>query len=814
MTNDDFIEMFNPERDDDDGKEARPGRWPQIMIFLNGFVLTFASVITLFIYIDRIDEANRQDIANEFINEIQDKAAYLNDMFEMYVASNNPQATQSINHIDMIIRNNIDEQSIKIVYGGMSSDKFKMIKNAIPFLKQGQNILTNNDLFAMVGQANDTRYIASINMDFIQALLQKPKFKTIHKVNIFDPSIGHQLAEFDVENIGGDQDIDRQLYSFNISEYPLDITLETVSGSSFFMSDKLPVILLLFGSAITLIGTLFVRNNQRQSYRMNQMNAILAEKNDALEYKIEEAEMISEALRESEDEYRAVVNSVQDVLFELDVTGSVVFMNDAWEKLSNMPKEDAYGTDIFNHIPDNDRDRVRMRFFDFVRNPNPVQIQTHFQGNGQTLRAVNIMFSVLRKDGADIPHAIGTITDIEDKQQAVRALDEAEKRYGKIVENAAGGIYQIGMDGHIMNANPSYLHILGYSSLDHMSQDISDMRQIYVSQDDRNNYNIVLKRNGFIRNRECQIRNSAGDIIWINENARLVYDDRGEPLYYEGSIEDITQRKRNELALIEAKLNSDLASRAKSEFLANMSHELRTPLNSIIGFSEIIKTEALGEIAQKPYIDYAKDIHNSGTRLLSVINEILGISKIEAGERNLNESVVKIPSLAQSCVDLMATKIEASSLTISNMIDADLPDVIAEELALKQIIMNVLSNAIKFTPEGGAITLSSDYSGDDLSISITDTGIGIDEADIVKALSPFGQVDASHARGNSGTGLGLTLVDSLMRMHGGSIDMVSQKGFGTTVTLFIPNHRVSVKKVKASSIDDQSKVANLSDYKK
>jgi signal transduction histidine kinase len=145
------------------------------------------------------------------------------------------------------------------------------------------------------------------------------------------------------------------------------------------------------------------------------------------------------------------------------------------------------------------------------------------------------------------------------------------------------------------------------------------------------------------------------------------------------------------------------------------------------------------------------------------------------------------------------------------LIDEDTPYIVAEELAFKQILMNLMSNAIKFTPENGSITLSSDYDGKDLRFSITDTGVGIDEIDIPKALSPFGQVDNTLARSNVGTGLGLTLVDSLIRLHDGSLELISQKGFGTTITLTIPEKRVAAKKGKSS--DKDTNIKNFSDYK-
>jgi signal transduction histidine kinase len=219
---------------------------------------------------------------------------------------------------------------------------------------------------------------------------------------------------------------------------------------------------------------------------------------------------------------------------------------------------------------------------------------------------------------------------------------------------------------------------------------------------------------------------------------------------------------------------------------------LRTPLNAIIGFSEIIRDEVLGSIGNVQYKEYVRDIYDSGKKLLSIINEILDVSRIETGDRQLNEGVVDITKVTRSCLDFIRPKLMAEKLVVVNLMEGAVPKVIGEELAIKQIVLNLLSNAVKFTGEGGRITLSHeiDHEGQ-LRISVTDTGVGLDEAEIEKALSPFGQVDSSLHRVGSGAGLGLTLVDSLIKLHGGRLELFSQKGVGTTATIVFPARRVA-----------------------
>ena len=396
--------------------------------------------------------------------------------------------------------------------------------------------------------------------------------------------------------------------------------------------------------------------------------------------------------------------------------------------------------------------------------------------------------------------------DIEERRKAEKALAEAERKYRNIIENALAGIYQMTPEGQFISANPALANMLGYETPYELMQSITDFAaQCHVDASRRYQLAELLEKDGAFNNYEVPLKHKNGHTIWVNVSARLVKDEEGATHYYEGIMEDITQRREAEIALKEAKLESDIANRAKSEFLANMSHELRTPLNAIIGFSEIIKNEVFGPVGHKEYNEYAADIHNSGRRLLKVINEILDVSKIEAGERQLNENLVNIEKVVQTCCSLIVPKLESSSIKLENMLGEDTPKIIGEELAIKQMVMNLLSNAVKFTPAGGQITISCDVrKNGSCRLNIKDTGVGMAADQVEKAISPFGQLDTKLSRANSGTGLGLTLVNSLIKLHGGSLDIKSKENKGTTASLVFPSKRVALNKTSGDENSSES----------
>lgn len=241
----------------------------------------------------------------------------------------------------------------------------------------------------------------------------------------------------------------------------------------------------------------------------------------------------------------------------------------------------------------------------------------------------------------------------------------------------------------------------------------------------------------------------------------------------------------------EARRRAESANNSKSQFLATMSHELRTPLNAIMGFSEVMHAEVLGPIGSAKYKDYAGTIHESGRHLLHLINEILDLSRIEAGKYELTEQRVRLADVTDDCHRLLKLRAEAKGLEIVEDVPDSLPPVWADERAMRQICLNLMSNALKFTPKGGRITVTVDtITGGGQRLSVRDNGPGIPADEIPKVLQPFGQGSLAHKTAEGGTGLGLSIVQSLIELHGGTFELKSELRRGTEATVILPARRV------------------------
>lgn len=289
---------------------------------------------------------------------------------------------------------------------------------------------------------------------------------------------------------------------------------------------------------------------------------------------------------------------------------------------------------------------------------------------------------------------------------------------------------------------------------------------------------------------EFRLKCKSDAICWASLSYQPVYDRDETLIGTRWSVRDINSKKKDENRVKMAKTEAELANRAKTELVTNMSHELRTPLNAIIGFSQAMKQETFGDLNEK-YLDYISCIQASGEHLLELINDILDVAAIEAGKMELHYSEVNIGMLMEASLRLIRPRAEEAGVQISNEIGMDMPLFMVDERRIKQVFLNILSNAVKFTEANGEVHISAWYQEDTgLEINIADTGIGMDEEGMEKAMSIFGQADSQLARKYEGTGLGLPLSRNLVEMHKGALELKSQKGVGTFVTVRLPTSKV------------------------
>ncbi len=437
-------------------------------------------------------------------------------------------------------------------------------------------------------------------------------------------------------------------------------------------------------------------------------------------------------------------------------------------------------------------------------------IQPILDLDGETLGTVSLYFREPRAPGIDDFRAIDSIFPLAriaiEHDRRAQALKRADERFTSLAANVPGVVYQrlVTPDGDIRYTyiSEGARDLFGVSP----AQIVADPKALFECHgaEYRETFRerlLAASRTLTMWDVEAPIIARDGTHKWSHAIARPTRQADGSVLW-NGIILDATRLKMANLELA-------AANRAKSEFLANMSHELRTPLNAVIGFSDIIKAETFGPVGSPKYRDYADDINSSGLHLLNIINDILDLAKIEAGKGELDEENLYIDELIGSVHTLVKGSQEKKGIKLVIDTAEGLPVLRADERRLKQILVNILSNAIKFTEAGGRVTWKTWYiAGSGLVFQIADTGIGIALDDIPKVLAPFGQVESVYDRENHGTGLGLPLTKSLVEMHGGALDLQSEVGVGTTVTIRLPPTRIVASMDNSDSLDVEHRAAS------
>ncbi len=359
-------------------------------------------------------------------------------------------------------------------------------------------------------------------------------------------------------------------------------------------------------------------------------------------------------------------------------------------------------------------------------------------------------------------------------------LRSGDSKFRGIFANAQVGLGRARIiDGHLLEANERMAEIFGYEDRQTLLSEFKGLNDLMARGKCRD---IITEgsETHVVRDCEAEYRRQDGQSIWIRFSAVYHLDDGT----FEPVIVDISDHKQAEEALLQSRRQVEMGERTKREFLANMTHELRTPLNAIIGFADMIRGEAFGKLDNPRYEEYVREISQSGGHLLSLINEILQMAQIESDQARLANDEVDVTAAVEEATRFLADKAIAAGLQLVSEIEVGVGTVPADEQALKQILLNLISNAIKFTPSGGRVVVEAALdAGGATVLSIRDNGIGIGADDLSKALNPFQQIDGDLNRQYEGTGLGLPLAKSLVELMGATLEIESTIGVGTTVSV-------------------------------
>ncbi len=388
-------------------------------------------------------------------------------------------------------------------------------------------------------------------------------------------------------------------------------------------------------------------------------------------------------------------------------------------------------------------------------------------------------------------------------KRSAGALAESEERFRRLIETSAQGVV-IHRDGKALFANQAMCLLFGYDGPEEVLA--LDSIDAYVAPHERarvRGYRAArLKGDEAPVGYEYQGIRTDGSMIWV-DCWPVVVDWDGEPAI-QSVMFDITERKQAAQALKETRDDlerhavelqkameaAEQANRAKSDFLARMSHELRTPLNAILGFSEVIKDECFGAVGNSRYTEYAADIHHSGRHLMALIDDLLDLSKIEAGKRELREEIVDLAELIPEALHLVEGQAAQGQVALERELGPALPRIHADYAATMQMLLNLLSNAVKFTRPGGTVRVRAWATAGGIEIEVRDDGIGIEPGAIDRLMAPFAQAESVPTHSRQGTGLGLPIVKSLMELHGGAFELSSRLHQGTTAVLRFPAERV------------------------
>lgn len=512
---------------------------------------------------------------------------------------------------------------------------------------------------------------------------------------------------------------------------------------------------------------------------------------------ITDRKLVEQALAESEEKSRLLLESAGEGIYGLDLEGKTTFVNPAAQRMLGYSEEEIIGQPmhqlIHHSYPDGSsypREKCPMYAAFTDGTIHKVDDEVLWRKDGTSFEVQYISTPIV-KDGASLG-AVVTFQDISSRKQTEEALKASEKWFSTTLHSIGDAVVATDINMRVTYMNQIAQNLTGRTLEDSVGNEIQYVMDLVNSKDRSLVINPVAialeKMNSVELQDNTLLIRKDGLEVPIDDSAAPIISEDGELLGAVMVFRDITKRKESEAELLKAKEAAESGSRAKSAFLANMSHELRTPLNAVIGLSQVLQEDYFGTLTEKQ-AEYVANILSSGQHLLKLINDILDLSKIEAGGMELDIYKVDIYPLVADSQSIISQKAVVHSIDLVFDAPKEMEDVTieADETKLKQVLYNLLSNAAKFTPDGGSITTSLRKKDDCIQISVADTGIGIDPKHHKKIFDPFYQVKGEYQKKITGTGLGMSLCNQMVKLHGGKIWLESEgEGKGTTFFFTIP----------------------------
>lgn len=471
------------------------------------------------------------------------------------------------------------------------------------------------------------------------------------------------------------------------------------------------------------------------------------------------------------------------------------------------PIEQVIGQDLADILDNENAYHLAQSFDVSIRKNVPVTIQSLPTFPGDLHVAGFWINPIVNKSGdVDLIDVMAQPSKADDSALQ-RERDDALLLLTSIFDVSEIGIVVTDHNRRIIKVNDSFVRIYGWERDELMGHDMVDIVEPGEQDMARGNFDDFI-RSGIRSTGEIRLMrrdSSVASVLFTTATLELSQKRR----FQVTTVMDITLRKQMEVSLRHAKEQADAANHAKSAFLANMSHELRTPLNAIIGFSEMMVKETFGALGHPKYNEYLGDIHLSAKHLLEIINEVLDMSKIEAGKVELDEHEIDVGALINSVVRIMVSRAFSSGLEIREHVMPELPLLYADPRLVRQILINLVTNAVKYSQKAGVIDVSTmlDDKGQ-VVIVVADQGVGIPKARIREAMEPFGQIhDPTHSQTYQGTGLGLPLARAMAELHDGTLELESDEGQGTTVTVRFPRRRNRFKSAAPGAPGEDIEIA-------